>query len=528
MNVVQMVVTSRPDYRLDRVRRACHTRDSFLAGAMPQARGLLAVRNFCRASCRMTWRQVQAFVPAQIAVADGRFAEAVRISHSSHIEAGYGVVSMRRISVVHSTGRRSVCSLAATSPLFLGLLILSGCSGGGGSSGSTVAPVAKITIQPMTTVVQGAAPTGYFSDPYPIHTLAQTGASTVPSFSGTTKALLNCPGTVQPDCFTATADSIDPGPFAQQATAVGSSIKGYENLNMFQDSTGTWQMAVTALMNRPTATGTVTWSVIMHAYPTGTAAGVPTAWVADTLLVGSLDTPAAANYDGKYFEDGGVLYLVYSMKLATNQDGIVAQAMQSATQPASSQPVPLLGPETADGGYNSELFEGLNQSNPLKLLETGNISVVQGKYVMAYSTGRYDESDYKAGLAWSDTFLPPTGSYYKRPQKIDTAGVWGQPNHAEVPYLLQSQEPEWPNYVADQVLAPGVPSVVSDTGGNYFLFFAGYAPSDAPILSSTGGYDGTHRRPFFINLQVAIPSGSTVAAATPEQLATWIQPATSP
>jgi hypothetical protein len=59
------------------------------------------------------------------------------------------------------------------------------------------------------------------------------------------------------------------------------------------------------------------------------------------------------------------------MKLATNQIGIVAQAMQSATQPASSQPVPLLGPETTDGGYNSELFERLNQPNPLKLLETG-------------------------------------------------------------------------------------------------------------------------------------------------------------
>jgi hypothetical protein len=417
-------------------------------------------------------------------------------------------------------------TLYVTIMLSSGLFALSACSGGGTSDGAGPS-VAKIVVQPMTMVVPSTH-TGYFSDPYPVQQTTASGASTVPAFSGTTRQVLNCPGTLQPDCFTATADTLDSTTFSQQAASYGSSITGFENLNIFQDRAGAWHMAVTAQVNNPSAPqGQTDWHVIMHAHPTSTTAGIPTAWKADALLVGSLSGWDAGNYDGKYFDDAGTLYLVYSMNLPDKSNGIVAQAMQSATQTASSAPVPLLGPETSNGGYNSEYFYGLNPPKPYKQIETGNISKVQGKYVLAYSVGSYDQPDYKAGVAWSDTFLPPSGSYYQRPQKIDTANVWGQPNHAEVPYLLQSQEAQWPNYVADQVLSPGVPSIVSDTNGHYVLFFAGYAPSDAPSKKS-GGYDGSYRRPFYVDLQVQIPQGATVSGTSPQELAKWLQPVGHP
>ncbi|RZJ91695.1 MAG: hypothetical protein EOO60_07660, partial [Hymenobacter sp.] len=361
----------------------------------------------------------------------------------------------------------------------------------------------------MTAVIVGST-TGYFSDPYPVRTFTPSTTSSFPSFVGTTKQLLTCPGTIQPACFASSPNTIAPGPFTQQAALVGTTINGFENLNAYQDNAGAWQMAVTALVSK--TSGGKEWSVILHAHPTTASVGIPTAWVADALLVGDFGQFASANYDGKYFEDSGTLYLLYSMKLTgqTLQDGIVAQVMVSAAKPdLLSSPVPMLGPENSNGGYNSELFDGLPKSSDIRLIETGNIIKIQGKYVMTYSDGGYNRPDYKAGIAWSDTFLPPSGSYYQRVQKIDTDGLWGQPNHAEVQYLLQSQIPQWPNYVADQVLSPGVPSIVSDTNGHYYLMFAGYDPSDAPT-NADGYYQGSHRRPYYVRLNVQIPAAASV------------------
>jgi hypothetical protein len=403
----------------------------------------------------------------------------------------------------------------------LNSLALLGC---GLSATTTIAPSGgtgstKIAIQPMTTVSVTAG-TGYFQDPYPIHTIA-TNDATLPTFAGTTKQLLSCSGQLQATCFTPTPVALDPGPFTQQTATAGSSINNFENLNIYQDSTGAWQMAVTAhLTNTASA-----WNVILHAHPMGTPLGLPTSWQADTLLVGFLNKPDTDDYDGKYFEDSGVMYLIYNKNVGTNQDGVVAQAMISASQLATSVPVPLLGPETSDGGYNSEYADGLDPVSPVKLIETGNITKIQGKYVMTYSDGTYNRPDYKSGIAWSDTFLPASGSYYQRVLKTDTAGVWGQPNHAEVQYLLQSQIVQWPNYVADQVLAPGVPSIVSDTTGNYYLVFAGYDPSDAPTNAS-GLYEGPHRRPYYTKLQVQIPAGATISGTSPQTLTNWVQPVT--
>lgn len=407
-------------------------------------------------------------------------------------------------------------------------VVLSACGGGGGggsnSGGSTgTGPsTAKIVVQPMTTVSVNAG-TGYFQDPYPIHIVSLNVTPAPLTFSGTTKALLSCAGQVQPDCFSSTPVQLDPGILTSLTANAGSTINNFEGLNIYQDNAGKWQMAVTAHLSKP---GMTDWNVILHAKPTSTPGGVPTSWTIDALLVGDPGKFAPDNYDAKYIEDQGTLYLTYNKQIVVGQDGVVAQAMTSATTPATSDPVPLLGPETSNGGYNSELADGLGSTSTVKLVETGNITKIQGKYVMTYSVGTFNRPDYKAGIAWSDTFLPQPGSYYQRVQKTDTMGLWGQANHAEVQYLLQSQIAQWPNYVASQVLAPGVPAIVSDTTGAYYLTFAGYDPSDAPT-DSNGLYLGTHRRPYYVKLNVQIPAGSTVASTSPQSLASWIQPVTN-
>jgi len=52
------------------------------------------------------------------------------------------------------------------------------------------------------------------------------------------------------------------------------------------------------------------WSVISHATPDDpTSSSPPRSWVADNLIVGSFAHNVDADYDGKYFQDSGQLYL---------------------------------------------------------------------------------------------------------------------------------------------------------------------------------------------------------------------------
>ncbi len=384
----------------------------------------------------------------------------------------------------------------------------------------------QIAIEPMTTV-DPTSGTGYFSGPYPIRIPPLwRSASLPPAFSGTTKDILRCWYGLKPQCFTATPFTISAGPIAQQAEAAGARTSGFENNNVFRDDTGVWHMVSTLFVKSPKHPDAKHWDVIVHAHPTAASQTVPTDWVADTVLVGTFQAPTNANYDGKYFQDGNQLYLVYSKRLSDSPqlDGIAAQPMASFTQPTADQPTPLLEPATADGGFASEDYSLLKPDGEFKLVETGNITKIDGKYVMVYSTGDYAEIDYKIGLAWSDTFLPPAGQFYRKLRKRDVAGVWGQPNHPEVNYLLQSQKSAWPNDVAAQVLAEGVGSIVKDDCLGWILYFAGLDPSDAPVDPSTGKYDTSHRRPYFLPLQVRIPDGATVAATSDADLATWITP----
>ncbi len=375
------------------------------------------------------------------------------------------------------------------------------------------------------TTVDTATHTGYFSDPYPIHLAPWMKPFLPQAFSGTTKEILSCPGKLAAACFNQIPFTVTVGDALKaQAKAMGTTITDtIENNNIYQDQYGQYQMATTLFVKNPTYPNASHWNVIVHAHATDPY--YPTAWIADTVLVGTFARPTKANYDGKYFEDNGKLYLIYSKRLTTAapaHDGIVAQLMESPTQVAAGDPTILLQPDDANGGFNSEYFFVDHATNAFKLIETGNITQIDGKYVMAYSTGAYDEPDYKTGLAWSDTLLPQGGASYKKILKLDTAGVWGQPDHEEVQYLLQAQKPAWPNFVASQVIAPGVPSVVQDEKGAWYLFFAAYLPGDSYTDSTTGLFKPDFRRPFFVKLNVNIPADTTVANTPNMDLAGWI------
>ena len=389
------------------------------------------------------------------------------------------------------------------------------------------AGASQIVIRPITKVVPSPK-SGFFSDPYPIRLAPAVSPFAPQFFSGTTKEILACPDhIVGADCIDLSSITVSPGALATQARASGSTITVSKTQNIFEDDTGAFHMAMTFQVSNPAFPGVPHWNVIVHAHPTNQSD--PTSWVADTLLVGSFSQPAKADYDGKYFEDSGRLYLIYSKPLtekpAALHDGIVAQPMVSFTQPAAVAPTILLEPDDANGGLNSEYFFGLPPRNGFKLVETGNITKINGKYALAYSTGAFDEIGYKAGVAWSDTLLPAPGTFYRKVLQQDTQDVWGQPDHLEVRYLLQSQESAWPNYVASQVQAPGVPSIVKDPDGAYHLFFAGYAPLVQPD-PGTGDFHPADRQPYVVKLQVDIPAGATVASTSDANLAGWLQPIT--
>ena len=407
-----------------------------------------------------------------------------------------------------------------------------GCSGSGtpASSGGSTAPSTPTLASGIhsLTQVNSAANTGYFEDPLPIH-LAQTAGSYLPPISGTTAETLSC-ATLSVGCYTASTLSVTTGAGLRSLLPANVTIGGYQNNNVYQDNAGNWQMATTVTVNNAAANPNGRpWNVILHASPVSgsatSSAGVPLTWSSDTLLVGSLTNRVDANYDGKFIEDNGNLYLIYSQNLQTSpttQDGIVAQLMVSATQPSSTGPTTLLAPQNnSDGGYNSELFDCQSSTDQFKLIETGNISVVDGKYAMAYSTGSYETPCYKVGIAWSDSLLGP----YKKVLQQDTNNVWNNPRpEPEVLYLIQALQPAWPNYVASTVQGPGVPSLVQYPAGTWYLYFAGYDPS---VPLNSGMFNPKLRQPYVMRLNVAVPSGATVESTEGTELASWITAATT-
>ena len=187
----------------------------------------------------------------------------------------------------------------------------------------------------------------------------------------------------------------------------------------------------------------------------------------------------------------------------------VAQRMTSPTALAAAGPVTLLEPEPGPG-LNAEPFLDHGTAR-FTLVETGNITVIDGEYAMAYSTGGLQERDDKTGIAWSETFLPALNTFHRKLFRPDPTGIRGRPG-PEVQYLLQSEQPARPSDVAAEIVSPG----------------------DHPLEENDpDDFEPDHRSPFVTPLKATIPPDATVARApvarAPDaQLATWIEPVTAP
>ncbi|GHJ41538.1 hypothetical protein [Streptomyces sp. TS71-3] len=365
---------------------------------------------------------------------------------------------------------------------------------------------------------------GYFSDPYPLDTSSTSSVA----FSGTFKEIITCKGGVTSGCFSPAPISVAfDAALAARVKEHGLDVRSTKAHHITRMSDGHWEMVLSSEVvphGRPRSDH---WNLIMHAHPaqqTGTDTA-PEHWVADSVLVGSLDHSEPANYDGKYFEDGGRLYLLYSKSISTDPTrfGIGAQRLDTPSRPADSEPVMLLDPSPSGAaGLASENYFGVGQKNGFRLVETGNVFKIDGKYVMVYSVGSYQRPTYKIGVAYSDTFLPGDGGTYRKIHRTDAKGVWGRPGADEVDYLLQAQKPSWPHYVRDQVQAPGVGSLI-ENDHTWYLFFAGYDPSEKP-QGDDQTFAASHRAPYFLPVHVRISDDTSVAQASDRELASWIAP----
>ena len=208
----------------------------------------------------------------------------------------------------------------------------------GSATNALAQSTTKIPVIPLTNVVKTPRG-GYFSDPYPVSLPQFNQVPPFQIFSGTTDAILACPGMIDVNCITLETLTLDPGPLAVQAAAAGASFGKSTNHNIYLAPDGQLQMAATYFITNQSVPHTGNWTVIVHAHMSDPLN--PLSWVADSLLVGSFSQFARANYDGKYFLDGDALYLVYSRNLseAPVHDGIVAQRMISFTHSLSTGPM---------------------------------------------------------------------------------------------------------------------------------------------------------------------------------------------
>ncbi|KAH8724300.1 hypothetical protein GQ44DRAFT_773231 [Phaeosphaeriaceae sp. PMI808] len=386
---------------------------------------------------------------------------------------------------------------------------------------------ANIPIYPLVNVTL-VNKTKYFSDPYHVPYQNNQGIY----ISGTTHQYLECDASLQPGCASSFPNKYDSDrALKQAANSSGTTICGAAGIHPFQsvtDGKRSWDAVVTLhVQDNSTCNGISGWSVIVHAHPENASAVdlPPTSWVGDKVLIGSFSEDVDANYDGKYFQTpAGQLYLVYQKQYSKQpkRDGVVAWLMDDPmTKVPGSEPIFLLLP---DDDLNSENYV---DSDGFKLIETGNIHAIKGKFLMAYSVGAYNHQSYKMGIAYSDTFLPAKGQQYRKVMKNNPQHLWKSQGQKEVYYLLQADQkhPGW-HYVGDKVLAPGVPTVAQiGPNGGWVATFAGYDPDDAPIKDGTNKFVASHRQPYFVNLDVNVPVNPSVKEASDAELQSWIIPA---
>jgi hypothetical protein len=197
-----------------------------------------------------------------------------------------------------------------------------------------------------------------------------------------------------------------------------------------------------------------------------------TRWRLARVMVGDADRGDCGYYESKVLREAdGTRHLMYVARVGRDNH-IVARRMRSPTElDPSAKPRLLLRPS----GYPSE---DRNGPGGMQLVEGPSIARLDGKFVLLYSVGDFRLNNYKLGMAFSDTLIPPEGQPY-RTFKIPLAarGSLGGPVGEEIAYLLQSEHPDRPNYIGSAVVGPGLGSVI-DVDGRPWLFFHGYKPDD--------------------------------------------------
>ena len=391
---------------------------------------------------------------------------------------------------------------------------------------STLSCAADISIFPVTHDKKDGSP-GYFSDPFHVDYRNATELY----IAGTTHQYLKCKsGDLSSGCASVHENKYESSSKLNHTVKEAHvKICGAAGIHPFQSEDRSWDALVTLHVqekNKP-CKGISGWSVIVHAHskPQGPSHKPPHSWEGDRVMIGSFSKNVDANYDGKYFQTpDGKLYLVYQKQKSTSskRDGVFAWPMNNVTTlTPGTEPRALLLP---GDHLNSEDYVAGNHS--FKLIETGNIQPINGKFVMAYSVGAYNHKTYKIGIAYSDTFLPKHGQQYRKVMKDNPHGLWNSKTKREVYYLLQSQETHdgW-HYVGDQVVAPGVPTVAKiGPDDTWTVLFAGYDPDDHPSKDGENKFEASHRRPYFAKIDVNVPKDVSVKEATHEQLQGWITP----
>ena len=204
-----------------------------------------------------------------------------------------------------------------------------------------------------------------------------------------------------------------------------------------------------------------------------------TSWRFDKVVIGDLAAGKDTAYESKLITDEtGALYLVYCDSGARARNvRIFAQRMSSpGSVDPSWSPRVLLSPD----GYRSE------DRNPgyIQIVEGPNIFRLGTRYALLYSVGDFALNNYKLGVAYSKTLIPPPGQTYQKVLIPDPNNVWkntGKTN--EVCYLLQSEQPDWPNYCRPLFSGPGLGNLLT-VDSHHFLLFHAYKPDDNVRQSS--------------------------------------------
>ncbi|MFT4085354.1 MAG: hypothetical protein QM638_22465 [Nocardioides sp.] len=419
-------------------------------------------------------------------------------------------------SVPTALARGTAVALAVSAGLTL--LVAAGPAGAEARASDAATSARQVTGISRATSSESTRQ-GHFSDPYPL----QTPSSSRLAFSGTFEETITCTGRIRPGCFKPASLHVGlTTALRARISAHGLTVLATKAHHITRTAHG-WQMVVTASVAPKGSGRSGRWNLIMHAHPRRQTAAAPRSWVVDSLLVGSLAHRTAATYDGKYVQDGGRLYLLYSRALSTSPTrfGIAALRMRTPAEPADTKPVTLLRPAPGRG-LNSENYVGAAAGGGMRLVETGNVFKIHGVYVMSYSVGSYRRPAYKIGLAYSSTFLPAHGRTYRKVHLTDTDGVWGRAGANEVDYLLQSQKSRWPHYARSSVKAPGVGSLARQRG-RWYLFFAGYDPAEKHD-GENHTFTASHRQPYYLRVRVRIPKHARVAKASDRALRSWVRP----